>query len=83
LPILVEGGKDGRFDPQDRIVFIGQHLRGDFSRYSWYTDENVYWLTWGQGIGARFSEVSGIDNGTTSDTLLTCRQKSTWNGSDL
>ena len=75
LPILVEGGKDGRFDPQDRIVFIGQHLRGDFSRYSWYTDENVYWLTWGQGIGARFSEVSGIDNGTTSDTLLTCRQK--------
>ncbi|MBN1543386.1 T9SS type A sorting domain-containing protein [candidate division KSB1 bacterium] len=73
VPIIVEGAQDGRFDPQDRIVFIGRHLRGDQSYYSWYSDENIYWLTWGQGVGARFAEISGLASHSMVDTLSTAR----------
>ena len=34
---------DGRFDPDDSIVFYGQALIGDK-----FTDTNVYWLSWGR-----------------------------------
>ena len=41
---------DGRFDPDDSIVFYGQALIGDK-----FTDTNVYWLSWG---GVNRSQVS-------------------------
>lgn len=60
IPILVEGGQDGRFDPQDAVVFYGQKCSirdrdvwngGDF------TDTNVYWL-YADGLpGLRMSAV--------------------------
>ncbi|MCZ6676372.1 MAG: C25 family cysteine peptidase, partial [Candidatus Poribacteria bacterium] len=37
--------EDGRFGPEDSIVFYGQALIGNK-----FTDDNVYWLSWG-GIG--------------------------------
>ena len=61
LPILVEGAQDGRFDPQDAVVFYGQKCAirdrdvwngGDF------TDTNVYWL-YGDGTpGLRMASVA-------------------------
>ena len=44
---------DGRFDPDDSIVFYGRALVGDR-----FTDTNVYWLSWG-GVGR--SQVSVRD----------------------
>ncbi len=44
---------DGKFDPDDSIVFYGRALVGDR-----FTDTNVYWLSWG-GVGR--SQVSVRD----------------------
>jgi len=46
--IWVEGEEDGKFDPQDRIIFYGQGITRNR-----FTDENVYWLTWGGKPGRR------------------------------
>ncbi len=68
IPIVIEGEEDGRFDRDDRIIFIGYHNYGDNTYYSWYSSSNVYWLVWGSGIGARFSQINGADSGVI-DTL--------------
>ena len=52
VPILVEGEEDGRFDPGDRILFYGEKRRGS-PMYTKYSDEEVYWLTWGGTPGPR------------------------------
>ena len=69
VPIMVEGDGDGRLDPDDRILFIGEHNSGDDTYYSWFSETNVYWLTWGSGVGSRFVEISGLADGTEADTL--------------
>ncbi|HID55680.1 TPA: hypothetical protein EYP37_04060 [Candidatus Poribacteria bacterium] len=46
--IWVEGEEDGKFDSQDRIIFYGQGITRNR-----FTDENVYWLTWGGKLGRR------------------------------
>ncbi len=75
VPIMVEGGKDGRFDRDDRIVFIGTHNRGDQTWNSRYSMFNVYWLTWGNGVGARFVQVSGAPDLADADTLRSARHR--------
>lgn len=67
--ILVLYGGDGRFDPDDSILFYGRGVQGwvydrrdgtfshDLNRY---VRGNIYWLTWGGGqSGKRMQTVSG------------------------
>ena len=56
IPIWVEGEEDGRFDPGDRIIFYGRK-RGGSPMFTKYSDEEVYWLTWGGEPGPRVDTV--------------------------
>jgi len=51
VAIKVTGDSDGTFDSGDMVVFYGQSLSRWISRDEYhshrYTDENAYWLTWG------------------------------------
>ncbi|HCV42120.1 MAG TPA: hypothetical protein DGH68_01455, partial [Bacteroidetes bacterium] len=60
--IYVEGESDGRFDEGDYVLFFAQSVRG--RRYNTtsgmldhyihhYTEQNYYWLTFGNGTGRR------------------------------
>lgn len=71
VPILVEGRADGHFDVDDRLLFVGEHNRGDDTYLSFYSDTNVYMLTWSAGTGMRFAELVAAPNGTERDTLST------------
>lgn len=53
IAIRVLGEEDGRFDEGDYVLFYGQ---GFSSKYS---NENVYWLTYGQAVGRRMSNRDG------------------------
>jgi hypothetical protein len=46
--IWVEGENDGKFDAQDRIIFYGERITRNR-----FTDQNVYWLSWGGVEGRR------------------------------
>jgi hypothetical protein len=59
IPVYVSGENDGRFDPGDYMVFYGDFNRGDSTYYDWYTDENIYWFTWGGSDGQRMNIVDG------------------------
>mgnify|MGYP001042695231 CR=1 FL=1 len=66
VPILVQGEEDGRFDPDDRIVFYGlgpDHWVGRCSVYvnNYFTRGNVYWLAWGGVPGRRIARGLGPD----------------------
>ena len=55
--LFIEGEEDGSFDTGDRIIFYGEKNpapEGASYRNNFYTDENVYWLTWGEERGARY-----------------------------
>lgn len=69
VPIIVEGAGDGVFYKDDRIIFIGEHNGGNGTFYSYYSDTNIYWLTWGNGVGARFVEIPGVADSTNPDTI--------------
>ncbi|MBD3378126.1 type IX secretion system sortase PorU [candidate division KSB1 bacterium] len=65
-PILVIGGQDGRLDADDYILFYGRSVTGyaydaderRFRHYiNHYTDDNVYWLTFGNQQGKRIQDV--------------------------
>ena len=59
IPLHIEDGNDGSFNNEDIIVFYGKKNpapEGVDYKNNFYTDENVYWLTWGTGKGKRFSE---------------------------
>lgn len=58
VAIYVTGEADGSFDPGDVIVFYGEKTD------TRYTDLNVYWLTWGNGLGARMTTLDGTPSGT-------------------
>ncbi|MBN1619821.1 T9SS type A sorting domain-containing protein [candidate division WOR-3 bacterium] len=67
IPIQVEDGNDGRFDPGDRIVFYASSLRGyDKNTFPYsvsvynspWSDTAVYWLTWGSDPGKRLENQS-------------------------
>ncbi len=53
---VFDKAEDGRFDPDDSIVFYGQELIGDK-----FTDTNVYWLSWNSlessRVGVRDAEL--------------------------
>ena len=57
VAIYFSGEEDGIFDDTDYLLFYGQKLDTKFS------DENVYWLSWGVSNGLRMDEVSGAPSG--------------------
>ncbi len=72
IPIRVEAGSDGTFDPGDRIVFYGVGARdwGDFYDPSvadtvfhehTHTATNYYYLSWGAGLPGAPARMSGVD----------------------
>jgi len=70
VPILVRGGEDGSFDRGDWIEFYGEYNRktfydraGDMYKDP-YTDENIYWLSWGGDEGMRLASESGAPSET-------------------
>jgi hypothetical protein len=73
VPLLIEGYADGSFDPGDRIIFWGEHNRGDDTYLSWYSDTNVYWLSWEQGTGARYADLIGSLDPAITDTLVSAK----------
>ena len=79
IPILVQGGEDGRLDPADRVVFYGlgpEHWVGRCSVYvkNYFTRHNIYWLAWGGTPGPRITPVPGIDTAGAL-TLYTARDR--------
>ncbi|MGH9464852.1 MAG: hypothetical protein ACRD0X_04355, partial [Thermoanaerobaculia bacterium] len=44
VPLWVEDGGDGRFDPGDRLEFVAERLPGELSYFNETTPYNVYWL---------------------------------------
>ena len=69
IPILLEDHGDGRMDDEDRLLFIGEHNRGATTYRSWYSDTNIYWLSWGHQAGSRMAQVSGALTGAVGDTI--------------
>ena len=61
VPIFVRGENDGRLSPADEIIFYGEQLHGDTSYNNPFSDENVYWLTWGAGPGSRMGTRTPLD----------------------
>jgi hypothetical protein len=62
VAIRVTGEGDGKFDPQDRVIFFGQKFRGTQMEEK-YTDERVYWLEIGGAAGPRIPDVDAIPQG--------------------
>jgi len=71
IPIHVEGENDGIFNTEDYIEFYADWHRGDTSFYDFYTDKNIYWLTWGTKDGKRV-EVSNVtyEEGNDADYFI-------------
>ena len=67
VPVLVDGGDDGRLDDDDLLVFYGlgaDHWSGRCSSYvhNLYTQDNVYWMTWGGAAGRGMARGLGPDS---------------------
>lgn len=45
VPLWIEGGADGSFGPGDRILFLGEVLRGSYSYFDPYSRFNCYELS--------------------------------------
>lgn len=59
VALYVAGGQDGTFDAGDYFLFYGQNPRLK------YTNTNVYWLTWNEGVdGLRMAERDGTPGAT-------------------
>ena len=56
IPIFVRGESDGRFDPSDEIIFYGERNKGEKTYFDPFSNDNVYWLSWGVGQGLRMAK---------------------------
>jgi len=73
VALLIRGEEDGRLDLNDSLIFFAlgpDHYLNCCSTYfhNLYADENVYWLTWGSGMGKRIQFGFGPD--TTATPVL-------------
>ncbi|MCH7761019.1 hypothetical protein IIA15_06425 [candidate division TA06 bacterium] len=59
VPIYLVGEEDGTFDEEDYFEFYGEFNRGKETYFDLYSFENVYWLSWGGGLGVRLVEEDG------------------------
>ena len=60
IPIFVRGEDDKRFNPTDEIIFYGERQHGETSYIDPYSDENIYWLSWGARSGIRMATKTPI-----------------------
>jgi len=59
VPVFISGLDRDRLSASDVILFYGEHLRGDNTRFTQYSNTNVYWLTLnGSRPGLRIAETS-------------------------
>ncbi|MEM7132616.1 MAG: C25 family cysteine peptidase [Chloroflexota bacterium] len=74
MAIRVTGEADGRFDPEDVILFYGRSVDSyyfdDQLPDHRYTGENIYWLSYGDGSGQRMAEKSSNIAGTQAGPFL-------------
>lgn len=57
--LFIDGEEDGEFDYEDEIIFRGEKNPAPVNapyQNNFYTDENVYWLTWGSENGLRYGQ---------------------------
>lgn len=58
VALYVAGEQDGVFNTTDYFLFYGQNPRAK------YTNTNVYWLTWNEGVsGLRMADLEGAPSG--------------------
>jgi hypothetical protein len=69
IPVYVKGEEDSVFNMQDYIDFFAVRTEGKSTYYNPYTDENIYWLHFGDSLGKRMVEEDGTPSDT-SNTLL-------------
>ena len=62
IPIFVRGEDDRSFDPTDEIIFYGERQHGKTSYIDPYSDENIYWLSWGARPGVRMATKTSLPN---------------------
>ncbi len=68
IPIFVRGEGDKRFDPTDEIIFYGERQQGETSYIDPYSDENIYWLSWGAGPGIRMGTKTSLPEANNTQT---------------
>ena len=68
IPIFVRGEGDRRFDPTDEIIFYGERQQGETSYIDPYSDENIYWLSWGAGPGIRMGTKTSLPEANNTQT---------------
>ncbi len=81
IAVRVSDGGDGSFDSGDMIMFYGQSLSrwldADEFHSHRYTDENAYWLTWGNpGAVPLRMEVENVSPGGTATPVSSVRNRS-------
>ncbi|MDG5814936.1 C25 family cysteine peptidase [Chitinispirillales bacterium ANBcel5] len=59
IALYSTAGNSEYFSHDDLIVFYGQHLRGENSHFTQYSNTNTYWLSWDTTPGNRMMEISG------------------------
>ena len=74
MAIQVEGEGDGRFDPDDMLLFYGRSIdslynSGELPEHK-YTDTNIYWLDYDVAAGRRPAPKNGVPSGTPVDAFL-------------
>jgi len=71
--VYVEGYEDNSFDKNDQIIFYGEKTsspEGAPYDNNFYTNENVYWLTWGDNPGKRYLNESVYPSLPTSQVFV-------------
>jgi len=58
VAIEVQGEANGRFEPGESLLFYGR------KENTKYTDEHIYWLTYGAAPGRRMTQRDGTPSGT-------------------
>lgn len=73
IRIHLEVGSDNIFNTDDFIIFKGmKNPAPDWAYYdnNFYTNENVYWLTWSNGSGLRFSNLDVSPTDPIDDVII-------------
>ena len=68
IPIFVRGEDDNRLDPTDEIIFYAERQQGKNSYIDPYSDENIYWLSWGAGPGIRMATKTSLPKARDTQT---------------
>ncbi len=74
IPIYVKGEEDSVFNREDYIDFFAERIKGEETYFNPYTDENIYWLSFGDSLGKRMVE----EDGTPSDSVNCIVSTSFW-----